>query len=193
MVGLGRVVVDVSAVRDAGRSNANLAPRPARAHDCRSAAGRDFLWPKAEPVRLLASVLRAVLERRRARQPQAAPQKAACPPGRLVSSRQGQLAISEVLRGESGLLLTHRLLVRRVLQPAAQLWGQELAPWATRVSHSWPRALRVQSVLRPAQGELRAHSVSRQLARRWLAAVPRAQPASCARPSLLRPSLLFPL
>src|SRR6266436_4022440 len=153
MVGLGRVVVDVSAVRDA-------------------------------------------LEQRRARQPQAAPQKAACPPGRLVSSRQGQLAISEVLRGESGLLLTHRLLVlqvRRVSQPAVQLWGQELAPWVPQVSHSWPRALRVQSVLPPAQGELLAHSVSRQLARRWLAAVPRAQPASCARPSLLRPSLLFPL
>ncbi len=196
MVGLGRVVVDVSAVRDAGRSNANLAPCQARAHDCRSAAGRDFLWPKAEPVRLLASVLRAVLEQRRARQPQAAPQKAACPPGRLVSSRQGQLAISEVLRGESGLLLTHRLLVlqvRRVSQPTPQLWGQELAPWVPQVSHSWPRALRVQSVLPPAQGELLAHSVSRQLARRWLAAVPRAQPASCARPSPLRPSLLFPL
>ena len=82
-------------------------------------------------MRLLALVLRAVLERRRARQPRAALQKAACPPGRLVSSRQGQLAISEVLRGESGLLLTHRLLVlqvRRVSQPAAQLWGQELAP-----------------------------------------------------------------
>jgi len=74
MVGLGRVVVDVSAVRDAGRSNANPAPCQATAHDCRSAAGRDFLWPKAGPVRLLASVLRAVLEQRRARQPRAAPQ-----------------------------------------------------------------------------------------------------------------------
>src|SRR3989442_523069 len=194
MVGLGRVVVDVSAVRDAGRSNANLAPCQARAHDCRSAAGRDFLWPKAGPVRLLASELRAVLEQRRARQPQqAAPQKAACPPGRLVSSRQGQLAISEVLRGESGLLLTHRLLVlqvRRVLQPAAQLWGQGLAPWVPQVSHSSPRALRVQLVLLPAQGELLAHSASRQLARRWLAAARLAQPASCARPLLLRPSLL---
>jgi len=96
MVGLGRVVVDVSAVRGAGRSNANLALCPARAHDCRSAAGRDFLWPKAEPVRLLASVLRAVLEPRRARQPRAAPQKAACacPPGRLVSSRQASSAVS---------------------------------------------------------------------------------------------------
>jgi len=62
-------------------------------------------------VRLLASVRQAVLEQRRARPPRAAPQKAGCPPGRLVSSRQGQLAISEVLRGESGLLLMHRLLV----------------------------------------------------------------------------------
>ncbi len=80
-----------------------------------------------------------MLERRRTRQPRAAPQKAVRPPGRLVSSRQGQLAISEVLRGESGLLLTHRLLVlqvRRVLQPAAQQWGQELAPWVPQVSHS---------------------------------------------------------
>ncbi len=190
MVGLGRVVVDVSAVRDAGRSNANLAPCQARAHDCLSAAGRDFLWPKAEPLRLLASVLRAVLEQRLARQLRAAPQKAACPLGWLVSSRQGQLAISQVLRGESGPLLASQLLVlqvRRVSQPAAQLWGQGLAPWVLQVSHSWPRALRVQLVLLPAQGELLAHSVSQQLARRWLAAVPRAQLASCARPSLLRP------
>src|SRR5438445_12914498 len=113
MVGLGRVVVDVSAVRGAGRSNANLALCPARAHDCRSAAGRDFLWPKAEPVRLLASVLRAVLEPRRARQPRAAPQKAACActPGRLVPSRPASSAVPSVLRVESALLLTHRFLV----------------------------------------------------------------------------------
>src|SRR6266567_4110228 len=190
MVGLGRVVVDVSAVRDAGRSNANLAPCQARAHDRRSAAGRYFVWPNAEPLRRLSSVRRAVLGRRLARQLRAAPQKAACPLGWLVAARQGQWAISQVLRGESGPLLASQLLVlqvRRVSQPAAQLWGQGLAPWVLQVSHSWPRALRVQLVLPPAQGELLAHSVSQQLARRWLAAVPRAQLASCARPSLLRP------
>jgi len=94
MVGLGRVVVDVSAVRDAGRSSVNLALCPARAHDCRSVAGRDFLWLRAEPVRLVASVRQAVLPQRPVQQSRAAPQKAGCPPGRLVSSRQASSAVS---------------------------------------------------------------------------------------------------
>ena len=74
----GRIAVDASAARDAGRSRASLDLSQAMAHDCQLAVDRDFLWAVAEPERLVLPGRRDVRARRRAQQLRDAWQKAVC-------------------------------------------------------------------------------------------------------------------
>jgi|SRR6267143_1051354 len=151
----------------------------------------------AVPERLVSPARRDVLERRRARRPRDAWQKAVYLTVlrvvlvQPVATLQELLALLQAQSDESELLQEQSLRVQQALRPAAPLQVQEPAPWL--LLEQPPRALPVRLVLPLAQLEPREHSVSPRLAQRWLGVVRQAQQASSARPSQPRPSLLFQL
>ncbi len=75
MVVPGRVAVDASAARDAGRLDAILEMRQEEVRDCQSAADRDFLSAVADPELLVLPARQRVQERHRAQPPRDAWQK----------------------------------------------------------------------------------------------------------------------
>ncbi len=178
----GRVAVDASAARGAGRLRANLATYPAKARDSRWAADRDFLSALAEPKRLFSTAPRHVREWYRAQRPRDAGRKAA---------HQTVLWVVQAWRvvllqaDDWELLQALAWRVRQALRPAAPLQVQEQAPWTPL------RALPVRLALPLAQREPQARSVSMPLAAHFLVELPQAQPVSAVRPSQLLPSRLF--
>ena len=101
------------------------------------------------------------------------------------------LALLQAQADESELLPARLSRVRQASRLAAPLQAQAPVPWLPLEQRT--QALPARLALPLAQQELRAHSVSQQLAPRSLAEVPQAQQASSARPSQPRLSLPFPL
>ncbi len=148
-----------------------------------------------EPERLLSLTRRDVRERHWANRLRDAWPRAACRPVLRAVPVQPALPLRELPAlphaDESGLPQGHSFRVLPALRPAAVLRVHELEPCVSR--GQWLRVLPVRLALPPLPRELQAHSVSQRLAARSLAAVLQARRVSTARPSLLLPSLLFPL
>ena len=198
----GRVAVDASAARDAGRLGGIPGLRRGEVRDSRWEGDRDFPSAMGAKERLVLPQNQVLPEHRDeqshpARQPRDASPKAVHQLVHQVAELQqvvprwAPLAVQQAQTDESVLPQGPSLPAQQASRSVALLQVQEQAPWALLEQ---PLLVPVEhSALPRAQLEPRARSVSLLLGPHSLAVVPQARQASSARLSQPLPSLLFPL